>query len=101
MVDTKMAGAGWVELPPGTYRVRPEDQHSSHCQIEVDIKYAESMRMRKSTAYDPVLTPPTSCGSTLSEQVDRHCVAVHRRRVVAARAAAHPQLWYVACTDAR
>lgn len=50
MVDTKMAGAGWVELPPDTYRVRSEDQHSSHCQIEVDIKYAESMRMHKSTA---------------------------------------------------
>ena len=41
MVDTKMAGAGWVELPAGTYRVRPEDQRSSHCQIELDIKYAE------------------------------------------------------------
>ena len=38
MVDTKLAGAGWVELPPGAYTVRPPDQCTSHCQIEVDVR---------------------------------------------------------------
>lgn len=37
MVDKDIAGAGWMEIPAGTYAVRPERTKESHCQLEVDV----------------------------------------------------------------
>ncbi|CAM9213746.1 unnamed protein product [Choristocarpus tenellus] len=37
MVDKEIAGASWVELPPGSYSVRSEHQQKSHCQLELDV----------------------------------------------------------------
>jgi DNA polymerase delta subunit 1 len=35
MVDTKVTGMNWIELPERKYTVR--ERHSSKCQIEVDV----------------------------------------------------------------
>lgn len=39
MIDKDITGAGWLECPKGTYRVRGEREKESHCQIEADIVY--------------------------------------------------------------
>lgn len=41
MVDNKVYGCSWVELPPGTYKVRDKKEHQSHCQLECDINYTD------------------------------------------------------------
>lgn len=38
MVDNKVHGCSWVELPPGSYQLR---EPKSHCQIECDINYTD------------------------------------------------------------
>lgn len=39
MIDTKVAGMSWVEVPAGKYRlISPRDQHSN-CQIEAQMDY--------------------------------------------------------------
>ncbi|KAJ4354904.1 DNA-directed DNA polymerase delta [Ascochyta clinopodiicola] len=41
MIDTKIAGMSWVEVPAGKYKLlNPRDQHSN-CQIEAQIHYAD------------------------------------------------------------
>ncbi|TPX67220.1 DNA-directed DNA polymerase [Spizellomyces sp. 'palustris'] len=37
MIDTKIQGASWVELPPKTYRIRTSNNRTSTSQLEVDI----------------------------------------------------------------
>lgn len=37
MVDKDIAGAGWIEVPAGTYAVRSENTKESHCQLELDV----------------------------------------------------------------
>ncbi|CAJ0648676.1 12797_t:CDS:10 [Entrophospora sp. SA101] len=39
MINCKVTGANWIELPPNTYTIREDSQKSSTCQLEVDIKY--------------------------------------------------------------
>ncbi|OMH84304.1 DNA polymerase delta catalytic subunit [Zancudomyces culisetae] len=39
LVDCKIVGSGWVELPAGKYRIRPEEEKKSLCQIEVEIDW--------------------------------------------------------------
>ncbi|KAJ8024189.1 DNA polymerase delta catalytic subunit [Holothuria leucospilota] len=39
MVDTKVVGCNWIELPAGDYRLRSSDTKVSHCQIEVDVAF--------------------------------------------------------------
>ena len=39
MIDRAVPGAGWVELSPSKYRVRPVK--TSNCQIEVDVAWNE------------------------------------------------------------
>lgn len=42
MVETKVVGCNWIELPPNTYRIRSkttEPAPESRCQLEVDIAY--------------------------------------------------------------
>ncbi|KAG5179249.1 hypothetical protein JKP88DRAFT_270411 [Tribonema minus] len=39
MVDRKVQGANWIELPKGTYSVREPKDRLSRCQVEVDVFY--------------------------------------------------------------
>ncbi|EAT82147.2 DNA polymerase [Parastagonospora nodorum] len=41
MIDTKMAGMSWVEVPAGKYKMlNPRDRHSN-CQIEAQLHYSD------------------------------------------------------------
>ena len=33
----EIPGASWVELPKGTYSVRPDSKKRSRCQLELDV----------------------------------------------------------------
>jgi hypothetical protein len=33
MIDQDITGAGWLTFPKGTYRVRPENDKKTHCQV--------------------------------------------------------------------
>ncbi|CAG8641582.1 19572_t:CDS:2, partial [Gigaspora rosea] len=35
MIDCKVTGANWIELPPKSYRFCAEYERSSHCQLEI------------------------------------------------------------------
>lgn len=39
MIDCKLQGMSWVELPAGLYRTRTAGEKTSNCQVEVDILY--------------------------------------------------------------
>ncbi|CAG8620913.1 2616_t:CDS:2, partial [Paraglomus brasilianum] len=39
MIDCKVTGANWIELPPGTYKIRVLSAKVSTCQIEVETRY--------------------------------------------------------------
>ena len=42
MVETKVVGCSWIELPPGTWRKREKGKRPelvSRCQLEVDVAY--------------------------------------------------------------
>ncbi|KZS94329.1 hypothetical protein SISNIDRAFT_453212 [Sistotremastrum niveocremeum HHB9708] len=41
MIDTKVVGMNWIEIPAGNYRLRDKGSKLSHCQIEVDVKWNE------------------------------------------------------------
>jgi hypothetical protein len=32
----------WIELPPGSYSIVPDQAKHSHCQIEVRVRYVQS-----------------------------------------------------------
>lgn len=38
-VDCKIVGCNWVELPAGSYLIRPEERKQSRCQLEIDVSY--------------------------------------------------------------
>ncbi|TPX57005.1 DNA-directed DNA polymerase [Powellomyces hirtus] len=40
MIDTKIQGASWVELPPSSYQIRTDNAISSS-QIEIDVHYSD------------------------------------------------------------
>ncbi|KAL0580603.1 DNA-directed DNA polymerase delta [Marasmius crinis-equi] len=39
MIDTKVVGMNWIEVPAGKYKLVPPDKKKSHCQIEIDLKW--------------------------------------------------------------
>lgn len=41
MVDNKVYGCSWIELPPEKYKLRDKQDFMSHCQIECDINYTD------------------------------------------------------------
>ncbi|KAH0536846.1 DNA-directed DNA polymerase delta [Glutinoglossum americanum] len=41
MVDTKMAGMSWVEVPAGKYHMLPAKDRQSNCQIEAHANYRD------------------------------------------------------------
>ncbi|KAK7056216.1 DNA-directed DNA polymerase delta [Paramarasmius palmivorus] len=38
MIDTKVVGMNWIEVPAGKYKLTPTEKRRSHCQIEIDMK---------------------------------------------------------------
>jgi len=46
MVDADMVGASWVEILPGKYNLTREPKTT--CQIEIDVMYANPMRISSS-----------------------------------------------------
>lgn len=41
MIDAKMVGCGWIEIPPMKYTVKNGDDKISKCQIEVDVNFKD------------------------------------------------------------
>ncbi|KAJ7223715.1 hypothetical protein C8J57DRAFT_1253427 [Mycena rebaudengoi] len=41
MIDTKVVGMNWIEIPAGKYSIVPSHQRKSVCQLEVVIRYDE------------------------------------------------------------
>ncbi|KAI9838201.1 MAG: DNA-directed DNA polymerase delta [Thelocarpon superellum] len=41
MVDTKIAGMSWVEVPAGKYQMLPSKERHSNCQIEASVHYRD------------------------------------------------------------
>nr|KMM72103.1 DNA polymerase delta catalytic subunit [Coccidioides posadasii RMSCC 3488] len=41
MIDTGISGMSWVEVPPSKYRIVPEHQRYSNCQIEAVVHYRD------------------------------------------------------------
>ncbi|EKM50426.1 uncharacterized protein PHACADRAFT_104509 [Phanerochaete carnosa HHB-10118-sp] len=39
MIDAKIVGMNWVELPAGGYTIMQEKDKKSHCQLEVSVKW--------------------------------------------------------------
>lgn len=38
MIDTKLVGMNWIEVPAGSYKLTPESKKRSHCQIELSVR---------------------------------------------------------------
>lgn len=41
MVDTKLAGMSWVEVPTKSYKLINENERQSNCQIEAEVSYRD------------------------------------------------------------
>ena len=41
MVDAKVPGCNWIELPPGKFLRRESNKKQTNCQFEVDINYTD------------------------------------------------------------
>ncbi|KAK7031378.1 DNA polymerase [Favolaschia claudopus] len=41
MIDTKVVGMNWIEVPAGKYTIHEGKQKKSHCQLEISVKYDE------------------------------------------------------------
>ncbi|KAI5452167.1 DNA-directed DNA polymerase delta [Naganishia albida] len=39
MVDTRIVGMNWIEIPAGEYTVRKDSQKVSNCQLEIDVNW--------------------------------------------------------------
>lgn len=43
MIDTSVVGSSWIELPPGTWKLRSRGNNvlrlTSRCQLEVDVAW--------------------------------------------------------------
>ncbi|KIL65558.1 hypothetical protein M378DRAFT_161875 [Amanita muscaria Koide BX008] len=39
MIDTKVVGMNWIEVPAGKYQVVDKDSKKSHCQLEITMSY--------------------------------------------------------------
>ncbi|KAF7770588.1 hypothetical protein Agabi119p4_6562 [Agaricus bisporus var. burnettii] len=39
MIDTKVVGMNWIEVPPGKYKLVTSQHKRSHCQIELRMRY--------------------------------------------------------------
>ncbi|KAF5316080.1 hypothetical protein D9619_006143 [Psilocybe cf. subviscida] len=39
MIDTKVLGMNWIEVPAGKYKIVPQGNKRSTCQLEIDVRY--------------------------------------------------------------
>ncbi|KAG7093781.1 DNA-directed DNA polymerase delta [Marasmius oreades] len=39
MIDTKVVGMNWIEVPAGKYKLVAREKKKSHCQIEIEMKW--------------------------------------------------------------
>ncbi|KAF9499463.1 hypothetical protein BDN71DRAFT_1442132 [Pleurotus eryngii] len=39
MIDAKVLGMNWIEVPAGKYKLKSDAEKKSHCQIEFEVKY--------------------------------------------------------------
>jgi hypothetical protein len=39
MIDTKVFGMNWIEVPAGKYKVTPPEKKRSSCQLEITFRY--------------------------------------------------------------
>ncbi|KAI5122484.1 hypothetical protein M0805_001394 [Coniferiporia weirii] len=39
MIDTKVVGMNWIEVPAGKYKLLPPDKKRSHCQLEFNVRW--------------------------------------------------------------
>ncbi|KAF9477762.1 hypothetical protein BDN70DRAFT_880775 [Pholiota conissans] len=39
MIDTKVVGMNWIEVPAGKYKILPQSQKRSTCQLEISLRY--------------------------------------------------------------
>ncbi|KAF8199125.1 hypothetical protein BJ912DRAFT_950996 [Pholiota molesta] len=39
MIDTKVVGMNWIEVPAGKYKIIPQNQKRSTCQLEISLRY--------------------------------------------------------------
>lgn len=39
MIDTKVVGMNWIEIPAGKYHLISSEKKRAHCQIEVNVRY--------------------------------------------------------------
>ncbi|KAH9933323.1 DNA polymerase family B-domain-containing protein [Fomitopsis serialis] len=39
MIDAKLVGMNWIEVPAGSYKLMPENKKKSHCQIELTVRW--------------------------------------------------------------
>jgi len=39
MIDTKVVGMNWIEVPAGKYKVTSRDKKRSLCQLEITFRY--------------------------------------------------------------
>ncbi|TFY53620.1 hypothetical protein EVJ58_g9353 [Rhodofomes roseus] len=39
MIDAKVLGMNWIEVPAGSYKLTPESKKKSHCQIELSVRW--------------------------------------------------------------
>ena len=38
MIDTKVVGMNWIEVPAGKYKITPENKKRSSCQLEISFR---------------------------------------------------------------
>ena len=39
MIDTKVFGMNWIEVPAGKYKITPPEKKRSSCQLEITFRY--------------------------------------------------------------
>ncbi|KJA15253.1 hypothetical protein HYPSUDRAFT_172822 [Hypholoma sublateritium FD-334 SS-4] len=39
MIDTKVVGMNWIEVPAGKYKITPDAQKRSTCQLEISVRF--------------------------------------------------------------
>ncbi|EGO22139.1 hypothetical protein SERLADRAFT_451027 [Serpula lacrymans var. lacrymans S7.9] len=39
MIDTKVVGMNWIEIPAGKYKIMPDKEKHSQCQVELRVRY--------------------------------------------------------------
>ena len=49
MIDCKVAGANWIEIPPNSYSIR--SSYTSYCQLEIDVAFVMTKPLRLTSSH--------------------------------------------------